>query len=295
MQNDNPLVKIFVTGGEGQLGRAMAEIGKGGALYLGREEADDITQPEIMQTICDFKPDVVVHAAAITDVDACELKPDQAFLVNEQGTRYVARGAKRVGALMVYISTDYVFDGNKTFPYLEADTTNPINQYGASKLAGERVTQEVADRWLIVRTSWVYGEGRKNFVTNILEWATTQPVLRLVEDKVGAPTCAVDLALAIHYLVQAGMTNRIFHASGLGECNWVEYGREILKIAGMQKEIQPIPFSDLHRPARRPSYSVLDGHALKQAGFEMRDWKTALKEFLSVYSAKNVAGVEKLA
>ncbi len=279
MSPDDKSVRIFVTGGGGQLGRAMAEVGKDTELYLGRRDADDITRPKIIQTICDFKPDVIVHAAAMTDVDACEFKSDQAFLVNEQGTRHVAQAAKQAGALMVYVSTDYVFDGAKESPYLETDPTNPINVYGQSKLAGERATQETADRWLIVRTSWVYGEGRKNFVTHVLEWAKTQPVLRLVKDKVGSPTYAKDLASAIKHLAQIRATG-IYHASGEGCCTWVEYGQEILKIAGIEKGIVPIPFEELKRPAKRPSYSVLKNAQLNKTGFTMRSWKPALREFL---------------
>ncbi|MBI3812643.1 MAG: dTDP-4-dehydrorhamnose reductase [Nitrospirae bacterium] len=273
-------MRIFVTGGNGQLGRAVAEVCRDSDLHLGSRETDDITRPAIAQTILQFKPDVVIHAAALTDVDACELEPDRAFLVNEQGTRHVAEGAKRSGALMVYISTDYVFDGTRGTPYLETDTTNPINVYGQSKLAGEKVAQEGAGRWLIVRTSWVYGEGRKNFVASVQEWARTQPVLRLVKDKVGSPTRALDLAQAIRHLVGTGLSNKIVHVSGEGECNWVEYGREILKIVGLQKEIEPITFDELHRPARRPAYSVLKNTELNKAGFTMRPWKTALEMFL---------------
>lgn len=274
-------MRIFITGGFGQLGRAMAEAGKDAELYLGNRDADDITQSKIIHTICDFKPDVVVHSGAITDVDACELKPDQAFLVNEQGTRHVAQAARQTGALMVYISTDYVFDGTKESPYLETDPTNPVNVYGRSKLAGERATQETADRWLIVRTSWVYGAGRKNFVTNVLEWAKTQPVLRLVRDKVGSPTYAKDLASAIKHLAQIRSTG-IYHASGDGYCTWVEYGQEILKIVGIEKEIVPILFEQLKRPAKRPSYSVLKNTRLNKKGFAMRSWKPALREFLEI-------------
>lgn len=277
-------MRIFITGGNGQLGRAMARTFADAENYLGRHETEDVTHPNIIQTIRGFKPDVIVHAAAMTDVDACELKPDQAFLVNEQGTRHVAQAAKRVGALMVYVSTDYVFDGTKESPYLETDPANPINVYGRSKLAGERATLEAADRWLIVRTSWVYGEGRKNFVTNILEWAKTQPVLRLVKDKVGSPTYAKDLASAIKHLAQISATG-IYHVSGEGRCTWVEYGQEILKIAGIEKEIVPILFEELKRPAKRPSYSVLKNAQLNKTGFAMRSWKPALREFLESHIA----------
>lgn len=273
-------MRIFITGGDGQLGRALAKIFTDTELYLGRHDKEDITQPKVIQTIHDFKPDVVIHAAALTDVDACELKRDQAFLVNEQGTRHVIQGARHAGAMMIYLSTDYVFDGTKGKPYLETDPTNPINIYGESKLAGERVTQEETERWLIVRTSWVYGEGRKNFVTNVLEWAKTHPVLRLVKDKVGSPTNSLDLARGIKHLMHMRVTG-IYHAAGEGACTWLEYGSEILKLSKVQKEVIPIGFDELNRPAKRPAYSVLSNSKLKKTGFEMREWRAGLENFLS--------------
>lgn len=273
-------MRIFVTGSTGQLGLALAKTFTDAELYLGREITEDITQSKIIQTICDFKPDVVIHAAAMTDVDACELEPDQAFLVNGQGTRHVAEGAQRVGSVMVYVSTDYVYDGSKETPYIETDQPNPINLYGQSKLAGEQATRDATDPWLIVRTSWLYGEGQRNFVTNVLEWTKTQPVLRLVKDKVGSPTYAQDLAQAIRHLLNTGSYNRIYHVSGEGACTWVEYGKEILKIAGIEKEIVPIAFAELRRSAKRPSYSVLENAELTKAGFHMRPWQAALQKFL---------------
>jgi len=273
-------MRIFITGGHGQLGGALARVLTDADLYLGWHETENITQLKIIQTILDFRPNVVIHAAAMTDVDACELRPDQAFQVNEQGTKLVAESAQRAGAMMVYVSTDYVFDGSKATPYLETDLTNPINVYGRSKLAGENATREEMDRWLIVRTSWLYGRGRKNFVSQVLEWAKTQPVLRLVKNKVGSPTYLLDLAQAIRHLIIAGVTNRIYHASGEGGCSWEEYGREILKIARIEKEIIPISFEDLRRPAKRPAYSALNNSELKKTGFLMRPWRTVLQDFL---------------
>jgi dTDP-4-dehydrorhamnose reductase len=280
MESADNKKRIFVTGGNGQLGRALSKTCTNAEVYLGSHLKDDITSPSMVQAIADFQPDVVIHAAALTDVDACERQPEQAFLVNEQGTRYVAEGANRAGAVLVYVSTDYVFDGKKETPYVETDLTGPINVYGQSKLAGEGTCKQ-ADRWIIVRTSWVYGEGRKNFVTNVLGWAKMEPPMRLVQDKVGSPTCARDLANAIVGLVERGVSGRVFHVSGEGACNWVEYGREILKIAGLEKEIVPICFEELHCPAKRPSYSVLGHEALHREDLTMRPWKIALKEFMT--------------
>ncbi len=273
-------MRVFVTGGDGQLGRALSKIYARADLYLGRHQTEDITAPAIVRTIVEFRPDVVIHAAAMTDVDACERNPDKAFLINAQGTRHVAEGASQAGAIMVYVSTDYVFDGNKGRPYIETDPADPINVYGRSKLAGEAIMQKLADRWLMVRTSWVYGEGRKNFVTNLLGWVKTESALRLVKDGVGSPTYTLDIAHAISWLVDRGRINHIFHASGEGFCNWVEYGQEILRIAGIEKEIVPIRFEDLKLPAKRPPYSVLSNEALRQEGFTMRPWQVALREFM---------------
>jgi dTDP-4-dehydrorhamnose reductase len=273
-------MRVFVTGGNGQLGRALARVFSDAELYLGCHETENITSPAIVQTIVDFRPNIVIHAAAMTDVDACEINPGEAFLVNEQGTRYVAEGANRASAVMVYLSTDYVFDGKKEKPYIETDRANPISIYGRSKLAGEGIIQELADRWLIVRTSWVYGEGRQNFVANLLEWVKTPSALRLVGDCVGSPTYTLDLANAIFGLVNQGAIDRVFHVSGEGACNWVLYGQEILRIAGIEKEIIPIRFEELRRPAKRPSYSVLSNATINQEGFTMRPWPIALREFM---------------
>jgi len=248
-------------------------------LYIGQHDTEDVTQTKIIQVICDFKPDVVIHAAAMTDVDACELKPDQAFFVNERGTSYVAKGAQIADAVMVYISTDYVFDGNTQTPYEETDQPNPINTYGRSKWAGEQAVRSVSSRYFILRTSWVFGKGGRNFVYSILNWARKQPRLQLVHDKTSSPTYTRDLARIIRQLLNT-QAYGLYHVSGQGACTWCQYGQEILKIAGIEKEIIPIPFEELKRPAKRPSYSVLKGSGLEKIGLVMRPWPTALQEFL---------------
>jgi len=274
-------VRVFITGASGLLGRVLPRVFATEECYQSTHEQEDIGEPRIVTTIVNYKPDVIIHAAAMTDVDGCEVQPNVAFRVNEHGTRHVAEAAHRTGALLVYVSTDYVYDGTKGTAYIETDPTNPINVYGRSKLAGERAAQE-AERWLVVRTSWLYGEGRPNFVTNVLEWIKTQPALRLVWDKQGSPTYVVDLAQTIRYLVDASITHEICHASGEGVCNWVEYGQEILKITGLQKEIQPITFDDLQRPATRPAHTGLHSAVLEKHGFPMRPWQEALREFLAI-------------
>lgn len=274
-------MRVFITGASGLLGRVLPRVFATEECYQSTHEQEDIGEPRMVTTIVNYQPDVIIHAAAMTDVDGCEVQPHVAFRVNEYGTRHVAEAARRTGALLVYVSTDYVYDGTKGTAYIETDPTNPINVYGRSKLAGERAAQE-AERWLVVRTSWLYGEGRPNFVTNVLDWIKTQPALRLVWDKQGSPTYVVDLAQAIRDLVDTGITHEICHASGEGVCNWVEYGQEILKLTGLQKEIQPITFDDLQRPATRPAHTGLHSAVLEKHGFPMRPWQEALQEFLAI-------------
>jgi dTDP-4-dehydrorhamnose reductase len=285
-------MRVFMTGASGQLGRELMRVFAQEEIYGSRHAQEDITQPQIIATIRDFQPDVIIHAAAMTDVDACELHPELAFRVNEQGTRHVAEAARQTDALLVYVSTDYVFDGAKGAPYVETDPTRPLNVYGHSKLAGECAAQE-AGRWLIVRTAWLYGAGSRNFVRSVLEWAKTQSVLKLVDDKVGSPTYVKDLAMAIRHLLDTGIMQGVFHAAGAGACTWFEYGQTILKMAGIQKEVQPIVFEELHRPAPRPMYSALGNAALAQCSFTMRPWAEALHEFLTSASYRQVSGVNR--
>jgi dTDP-4-dehydrorhamnose reductase len=214
----------------------------------------------------------------MTDVDGCETDPAAADRVNALGTRYVAQGARWSGARLVHISTDYVFDGKSGRPYTETDGTGPVNHYGRSKLAGEDAVRETGGRWLIVRTSWVFGLGRSNFVTHVLDWAGKRTELTLVENKTGSPTYTRDLAAAIRHLMEAGAEG-VYHASGGGACNWMEYGREILRLAGLDRKITPVTFESLGKPALRPDYTVLSTDKLKAAGFVMRDWREAVKEF----------------
>ncbi len=273
-------MRILITGPTGQLGRELTKVlEKEDLLLLTRKEID-IRDPKLIQMIADLKPNIIIHTAAYTDVDGCEREPESAFQVNTLGTRHVVLGAEKVGAKLVYISTDYVFNGEKRVPYVESDDTCPINVYGRSKLGGEDLVRGCSVPWTIVRTAWVYGKGRKNFITSVLEWAKDLPVLKLVGDKTGSPTYAKDLAFAIRHLIVVEASGT-YHAAGQGDCTWFEYGQYILKIFNIQKKVVPIAFDDLNRPAKRPDYSALSSDALKQSGFEMRDWRAALENFLS--------------
>ncbi|MGH7800728.1 MAG: dTDP-4-dehydrorhamnose reductase [Thermodesulfobacteriota bacterium] len=273
-------MRILITGPTGQLGRELIRVLEEEELLLLTHKVIDIRDTKLIQRIVDLKPNIIIHTAANTDVDECERYPESAFQVNTLGTRHVILGAEKVGAKLIYISTDYVFNGEKNVPYVESDEICPINVYGRSKLMGEYLVQESSIPWIIVRTAWLYGEGRKNFITSVVEWARYLPVLKLVIDKTGSPTYAKDLALAIRHLIRAEACGT-YNAASQGACTWFEYGQYILKILKTEKEVVPIAFDDLNRPAKRPAYSALSSDALKQSGFEMRDWRAALEDFMS--------------
>jgi len=246
------------------------------------EEIDIRVEKETIAKIEGLKPDVVINAAAFTDVDGCESEHEKAFAINAEGMRHVALGASRCGAKIVYLSTDYVFDGRKGRPYLEEDPTAPLNVYGRSKLKGEEYVLELSENGLIIRTQWLYGKYGKNFVFTILRLAGEKDVLSIVDDQVGAPTYTVDLAWAISRLIQKD-SRGIFHAANRDGCSWYAFARAILDFSGLTRvRVVPASSKTLGRPARRPSYSVLDtGRLEKETGASLRPWKEALKDFLS--------------
>jgi dTDP-4-dehydrorhamnose reductase len=249
-----------VTGGRGQLGREVVEVAGGIALPV------DVTDRDaVLGAVSDLRPDRIVHCAAYTDVDGCELDPDRAYAVNALGTRHVVEGARLVGAHVTYVSTDYVFDGRASMPYTEWDSTGPLSVYGASKLAGER---EMRAEDAVVRTSWLCGRHGTNFVTSVLRQSGP---FTMVDDQVGCPTLADDLAAMV---VRLGREARagVFHVTNQGAVSRHELAREILLAAGRDPDlVTPIKTADLHppRPAVRPAYSVLDNAALRLSGLPL--------------------------
>lgn len=238
--------------------------------------------------IANAKPDFVIHAAAWTDVDGCELDRDKAYRINSEGTKSVASACKAAGAILIYISTDFVFDGKKKAPYKENDKTGPLSVYGDSKLRGEDFIRKTPNGYFILRTSWLYGRCGNNFVDTIIEKAGAEKTLRVVDDQVGSPTYTKDLAKAIHKLLDKITPHAsrltpygVYHISNSGSVSWYDYTREILKLSGLKSEVVPITSKELDRPAGRPAMSVLDNAKfIKFTGFRMRNWKTALKEYL---------------
>jgi len=244
----------------------------------------DITNPGAARVIADACPAWVVHAAAWTDVDGCERDPERAYLVNGEGTRRVAEACRAAGAGLVYLSTDYVFDGRKGAPYLETDPVAPLSAYARSKVAGEEAVRAIAPRWTIVRTAWLFGVSGKNFVKTIVEKGTAGGPLRVVDDQVGSPTYARDLAEAIEHLVSRELTG-IYHVTNAGSCSWYAFTRAILKEAGLAHvPVAPMTTAELARPAPRPAVSVLANHAWAAAGLPLlRPWPDALAAMLTAW------------
>ncbi|MGB9301319.1 MAG: dTDP-4-dehydrorhamnose reductase, partial [Anaerolineae bacterium] len=211
-------MRIVITGALGQLGRSLQEVLQGHELLLLDLPEHDVTDPGIISAIGSYQPDVVIHAAAMTDVDGCELDPDSAYRINALGTRNVADACQTCHAALLYVSTDYVFDGTKGEPYLEFDDPNPLSVYGRSKLAGEVLVRDLLTRYYIVRTAWLYGPGGRNFVTKILGLAAHREDLSVVTTEVGSPTYAPDLAEAIARLIEHPLYGT-YHLVNEGSCS----------------------------------------------------------------------------
>ncbi len=233
-------------------------------------------------SIIDAKPDLIIHAAAWTDVDGCEKEPEKAKEINEIGTGNVAFSASALGIPVIYISTDFVFDGTKTTPYAEEDPPRPLNAYGKSKLGGERKVA-LLDKYVILRTSWLYGANGKNFPDIIIDKAKKEKELRIVDDQVGIPTYSNDFAKAISDLLSMAPMREIYHISNEGAVSRFDYAKEIIKIAGINNvKLLPIKSRELASPAKRPAFSVLDNSKFENVtGFAMRLWQEELAEYIN--------------
>ena len=277
------VMKVLVTGANGQLGHELvrATIAAGHEVVATSHETLDITDKAAVEAaIAEARPDVVIHAAAWTAVDACESDPDKALLVNGTATKFIADAAHAVGAHVVYISTDYVFDGNKTSAYDEGDTPNPQSVYGSSKLAGERALGATD---AIVRIAWVCGFYGGNMVKTILRLAE-QPQLKFVDDQIGNPTFADDAAEMI-VRIATEKRSGTWHVTNQGDVSWYEFAREVLMAAGFDpNKVAPIKTDELQplRPAKRPSNSVLNNANLKKANIALLpDFRIPLKRLVS--------------
>jgi len=281
-------MRILVTGGAGMLGTDLLKRLTHGheAKGIDLDDMDILDETGIRELIAVNKPDWVIHCAAFTNVDGCEKEPENAFSVNADGARNVAKACRSAGARMLYVSTDYVYDGSKNEPYVETDQPRPLNTYGKSKLKGEYEVLEFAPDTLIVRTSWLYGENGPNFVKAILGQVGKKDELEVVADQVGSPTYTPDLADALARLVERGAEG-IYHISNSGSCSWFEYAKKVLELAGAaDMEVRPITTSELGRPALRPAYSVLSNEKYNTlTGHVLRMWDDALSEYLKCKKA----------
>jgi len=276
-------MKALVVGARGMLAHeVIAELAGFCELAQGDLPACDIRdQALVADVVRQCRPDVVINCAAYTDVDGCEAQQREAFAVNADGARNVALACRENSALLVHISTDFVFDGAQRTPYTEDDEAQPLSVYGRSKLAGERHIQSVLARYIIVRTSWLFGRAGKNFVATIVRLAHERDELRIVNDQAGCPTYAVDLARAIKALL-CSPAQGIYHACNSGVCTWYEFAAEIVGLAGRSgTRMTAIASSELARPAQRPPYSAMDCSRLAAAtGFRFRPWQEALRDYL---------------
>jgi dTDP-4-dehydrorhamnose reductase len=309
---------ILLTGKTGQLGselnRLLPKLGE--VIAPDRRELDLLDPEKICQIVRDTKPQLIVNAAAYTAVDAAETDQANALAVNAEAPRFLALEAKKIGAMLVHFSTDYIFDGSKQAPYVETDSPDPLNAYGRTKLTGEQAIRDSDAAHLIFRTSWIYATHGRNFLLTILRLATEREELKIVGDQVGAPTCAFDLAEATTRVLAgiiAGTKRQfnipevsgIYHMTASGQTSWYEFANAILEEARrapqdlpwlasatkgrplITRRVLPISTQEFHSPTRRPAYSVLSNARLMQTfGVTLPDWRTQLQK---CFSSENVS------
>lgn len=277
-------MKVLVTGAAGMLGQAVVpalEAAGHEVLGLDLPELDVTRFDSLRRAVERFGPAWILHLAALTKVDECEARRDEAFLVNCLGSRNAALAAAGSGAAVLALSTDYVFDGNATSPYREYDAANPQSAYGASKWAGEQAVREVNPRHVIVRTSWLFGPGGSNFVDIVLARARAGERLRVVDDQRGSPTFTRDLAQGLLRLVDAAQYGT-YHCTNSGDCTWCDLAAYALERAGFGVPLERSDTASFPRPARRPAYSVL-GNAFFEhvTGWRMPPWRDAVDRHLA--------------
>lgn len=275
--------KILVTGCNGQLGRAVNVLmGVNADIeIINTDVADlDITRVDnVLDTVRSIKPDAIINCAAYTAVDASESDLDLAYRINAIGPRNLSIAATDIGARLMHISTDYVFDGKATKPYREFDEVNPQGAYGKTKLEGERFVAQFAERFYIIRTAWLYGDG-KNFVKTMLKLSEDRDSVSVVSDQFGTPTSAAELAKAIDFLLFTDNYG-LFHGTCEGSCCWADFTEEIYRIKGIHTRVNRITTDEYPTPAKRPAYSVLDNYMLRlTSDYEFADWHDAIREYL---------------
>lgn len=276
---------VLVTGGNGQLGQALQSIAaQHPALqfhFLGSKDLDITSKTQVIEAFARIKPNYCINAAAYTAVDKAESEPDSARAINVDGVSNLAQAAQESAAVLVHISTDFVFDGSKNSPYLETDATHPQGVYALTKRDGELALQQACSRYFIIRTSWVYSNFGGNFMKTMLRVASERDNINVVSDQIGTPTHAIDLAHAIVAVIESGSENYgIYHFSNEGVASWYDFAREIFRVNDVQIQLHPIPTSAYPTPAKRPAYSVLDKSKFKtEFRFSIPTWEESLKHY----------------
>ncbi len=280
-------MKVAVIGAKGQLGTDLVEVlRREFTVFPLTHEDVDVTIPESLDVLMEINPDVIINTAAYVKVDDAEVHAERAFSVNAIGALNVARISEEIGAINVYISTDYVFDGEKGKPYDEVDKPNPINVYGVSKYAGEIFTRNYSRRHYVIRVASLYGKAGAsgkggNFVNWVVEMAKRGERLKIVDDQFMSPTYTKDVALAISDFLKLCPDSGVYHMVNDGYCSWFDFTRSIFEILGWEVDIQPIKSVELKRLAKRPAFSALSNSKIERLGIRMRHWKEALKDYLA--------------
>jgi len=291
-------MRILITGSNGMLGSDLVQTLSashevfGAGLHankhpqIGYEQTDITNKNAVLKTITKLKPAIIVHAAAYTDVDGCELNPKQAFLVNTKAVEFIVEAANQNGAVLFFVSTDYVFDGTQKEPYTETDQPNPVSVYGKSKYEAEEYIKATSHSAWIIRTSWLFGRNGKNFFRTMTRLFSEKNELSVVNDQKGAPTYTQDLAFGISELIRKAERIkgwRTYHLANAGSTTWYDAALHLAKLAGTSIRIKPITSEQLKRPARRPNYSVFNLSKIKNDfGIELRPWNEALDYYWTV-------------
>ena len=284
--------RVLIVGANGQLAFDLIKIFSNDyeiikAVHDDFDVADKIATENFIKN---YTPDIVINTAAYHKTEECELNPEKSFAVNAMGAFNVAKATKKVNAKVIFISTDYVFDGSKEF-FTEGDIPNPLNVYGASKLAGENLTKIVNENYYIIRTSWLYGVHKSgkgnNFVTLMLEKAKNGENIKVINDQFGSPTYTYDLALKIKELIDKNISSGIYHITNSGSCSWYEFARKIFELSNLKPNLERIKSEDNPSKIKRPKYSVLVSENLKKQRIEnLRPWQEALSDFMLEYNRK---------
>jgi len=273
-------MKVLVTGANGQLGYdVIKRLEEKEIQYLGtdRDTLNITNEDDVKRVIRDYRPDVIVHCAAYTAVDKAEDERELCYAVNVLGTRYIAEACKEVDAKMIYVSTDYVFDGEGDKPFEVTDAPNPINYYGQTKYEGELEVQKLIDKYFIIRISWVFGSNGNNFVKTMLRLGKERDEISVVADQVGSPTYTYDLAGLLLEIIETDKFG-IYHATNEGYCSWYEFACEIFKQAGIDVKVNPIKTEDYPTRAKRPKNSRLHKTNLTT----LENWEYALKHYINI-------------